>query len=99
MGESLTGYAGADWSRRRVVAVMGDAADRCAELASLLAAAELGGDSDLLRQQAQSVRAMRWAEGVFRAWARGDAAVLLQLGSDDLTHARAILDAAEGAMP
>ena len=96
MGEPLTDY---DWSRRRVVAVMGNAARRCAELALLLASADLGADTDLLRRQAQSVGAMRWAEGVFRAWAEGDAATLQQLGPDDLTHARAILDAAEGAMP
>ena len=97
MGEPMMGYAGVDWSRGRIAAVMGDAANRCAEMALLLASAELGADSDLLRRQAQSVTAMRWAEGVFRAWARGDAATLLQLGADDLIAARAILDTAERA--
>ncbi len=99
MGGSLIGYAGADWSRRRIAAVMGDAAARCAWLADLLGAVEMGDDAEMLLMQHRSVAAMRWAEGVFRAWARSEAAVLQQLGPDDLMHARAILDAAERAMP
>ena len=97
MGQPLSGYVGADWSRRRIATVMGDAADRCGGLAALLAMANLGPDPNLLRRQAQSVNAMRWAEGVFLAWARGDAASIAQLGADDLIAARNILATAERA--
>ena len=97
MGEPMIGYSGSDWSRRRITAVMGDAADRCAALAHIVGTGRLGDDIGDLRRQAQSVQVLRWAEGIFRSWAE-DTTVERGIGLDDLEQARDILDTAERAM-
>ena len=77
-----------DWSRTRVRAVMGDAAETCAAMAAGIDGRELE------EQRQRSANVLRWAEDVFRAWADDDQVKIAQLEASDLQLARKVLETA-----
>ena len=81
-----------DWSRTRVRAVMGDAAETCAAMATGIEAIRVGRELEV--QRLRSANVLRWAEGVFRAWADDDREKIAQLEASDLKLAREVLEAA-----
>ena len=81
-----------DWSRTRVRAVMGDAAETCAAMATGIEAIRVG--RELEEQRLRSANVLRWAEDVFRAWADDDQVKIAQLEASDLQLARKVLETA-----